>query len=199
MYINGFLVIFGLVFGTATLVLMSTFTWASSAGQPLAPLQNIDIKPQILLSPSPGSIDILSHINSSRYELQKSNTTGALAELDIATQQVSRVTQTLWVIHMELLRVAQDIKGQSLGSNDIIHGNFFLNGNQAGMEHTGYNALVNIILARQDILNGNLKGAQTELDGAAQAIMQFSEILRSTGLKLDSINSAWSSNPSPTP
>lgn len=196
MYAKGFLVIFGLVFGTATLALMSTFTWVSSAGQPLDRLQNLDVKPQILLA-SPGSIDILSHINSSRYELQKSNTTGALAELDIATQQVSRVTQTLWAIHMELLRVAQDIKGQSLGSNDIIHGNYFLNGNQAGMEPNGYNALVNIILARQDILNGNLKGAQTELDGAAQATIQFSKILTSTGLKLDSINSGWSSNASP--
>lgn len=198
MYIKGFLVILGLVFGTATFVLMSTCTWASSASEPSA--RNLDTKPQMLLSPSQGSIDILNHINASRYELQKSNTTGALAELDIATQQVSRITQTLWVIHMELLRVAQDIKGQSLGSNDIIHGNYFLNGNQAGMEHTGYNALVNIILARQEILNGNLKGAQTELDGAAQAIMQFSKILTSTGLKLDSINSGWSSNASsPTP
>jgi hypothetical protein len=199
MYLKGFLVIFGLLFSTATLALVSTFTWASSASQPLANLQNLDVKPQILLSPSPGSIDILSHINSSRYELQKSNTTGALAELDIATQQVSRVTQTLWVIHMELLRVAQEVKGQIPGSNDISHGNYFLNGNQAGMEHGGYNALVNFILARQDILNGNLKGAQTELDGAAQAIIQFSKILTSTGLKLDSINSAWSFNASPTP
>lgn len=199
MYFKGFLLIFGLVFGTVTLALTSTCTWASSASEPSARLQNLDTKPQILLSPNQGSIDILNHINASRYELQKSNTTGALAELDIATQQVSRITQTLWVIHMELLRVAQDIKGQSLGSNDIIHGNYFLNGNQAGMEHTGYNALVNIILARQEILNGNLKGAQTELDGAAQAVMQFSKILTSTGLKLDSINSGWSSNASPTP
>jgi hypothetical protein len=129
--------------------------------------------------------------------LQKSNTTGALAELDIATQQVSRITQTLWAIHMDLLRVAQEIKGESLGSNDVIHGNYFLNSNQAGMEHSGYNALVNIILARQDILNGNVKGAQTELDGAAQAIIQFSKLLTYTGLKLDSINSGWSSNASP--
>jgi hypothetical protein len=196
MYAIGIFVIFGLVFGTATLVSMSTFTLASSASQPLTRLSNVAMKSQVPLSPSPGSIDILSHINSSRLELQKSNTTGALAELDIVTQQISRVTQTLWAIHTELLRVAQDITGQKQGS-DVIHGNYFLNSNQAGMEHSGYNALVNIILARQDILNGNLKGAQTELDGAAQAVVQFSKLLTNTGLKLDSINSGWSSNASP--
>jgi hypothetical protein len=197
MYAKGTLVIFVLVFGAATLALISTFAWANSASQPLDRLPNLAMKSQVPLSPGPGSIDILSHINASQYELQKSNSTGALAELDIATQQVSRITQTLWAIHMELLRIAQDVKGESLGSNDVIHGNYFLNSNQAGMEHSGYNALVNIILARQDILSGNLKGAQTELDGAAQAIIQFSKLLTYTGLKLDSINSGWSSNASP--
>lgn len=197
MRIEEFLFISGLALGVAAIVTMTTLTWTSYASQPSARTLNLDIKPQILLSPSSGTIDILSHINSSRYELQKYNTTGALAELDIATQEVSRVTQTLWAIHMELLRIAQDIKGQSLGSDDIIHGNYILNNNQGGMEHNGYNALVNIILARQDILNGNLKGAQIELDAAAQAVTEFSKLLTYTGLRLDSINSGWSSNASP--
>lgn len=197
MHIEEFLVISGLAFGVVTLVTMTTLTWTSNAIQPSARVPNLDVKPQILLSPSSGAIDILNHINSSRYALQKYNSTGALAEVDIASREISRVTQTLWAIHMELLRIAQDIKGQSLGSNDIIHGNYILNNNQGGMEHNGYNALVNIILARQNILNGNLKGAQIELDAAAQAVTEFSKLLTYTGLRLDSINSGWSSNATP--
>ena len=117
-----------------------------------------------------------------------------MAQLDIATQEISRVTQTLWVIHEELLGIAQDIKGQNPGSNDI-HGNYLINSNQAGMEPNGYNALVNIIMARQDIINGNLRGAQIELDGATQAVTQFSKLLTFTAYRLDSINSGWSYAP----
>jgi hypothetical protein len=194
MHTKGFAIIFGLLFGVATLVIMTIFASTSYASQPLVPVPNLSIKSQILPSPSIRTIDILIHINSSLYELQKFNTTGALAQLDIATQEISRVTQTLWVIHEELLGIAQDIKGQNLGSNDI-HGNYLINSNQAGMEPNGYNALVNIIMARQDIINGNLKGAQIELDGATQAVTQFSKLLTFTAYRLDSINSGWSYAP----
>jgi hypothetical protein len=198
MHTIGFAVIFGLVFGVVTIVIMTILTSTSYASQPLAPVPNLSIKPQIQILPSPSirSIDILIHINSSRHELQKYNTTGALAQLDIATKEISRVTQTLWVIHEELLGIAQNIKGQNLGSNDI-HGNYVINSNQAGMEPNGYNALVNIIKARQDIINGNLRGAQIELDGAAQAVTEFSKLLTFTAYRLDSLNSGWSSNGSP--
>ena len=196
MHTIGFAVIFGLIFVVATIVIVTILTSTSYASQPLAPLPNLSIKPQILPSPSIRSIDILIHINSSRHELQKYNTTGALAQLDIATKEISRVTQTLWVIHEQLLGIAQDIKGQNLGTNDI-HGNFVINSNQAGMEPNGYNALVNIIKARQDIINGNLRGAQIELEGAAQAVTEFSKLLTFTAYRLDSLNSGWSSNGSP--
>jgi hypothetical protein len=196
MHTKGFAIIFGLLFGVATLVIMTILASTSYASQPLAPVSNLSIKSQILPSPSIRTIDILTHINSSRHELQKFNTTGALAQLDIATQEISRVTQTLWVIHEELLGIAQDIRGQKLGSNDI-HGNYLINSNQAGMEPNGYNALVNIIMARQDIINGNLRGAQIELDGATQAVTQFSKLLTFTAYRLDSINSGWSFNGSP--
>jgi hypothetical protein len=196
MHTIGFAVIFGLIFVVATIVIVTILTSTSYASQPLAPVPKLSIKPQILPSPSIRSIDILIHINSSRHELQKYNTTGALAQLDIATKEISRVTQSLWVIHEQLLGIAQDIKGQNRGTNDI-HGNFVINSNQAGMEPNGYNALVNIIKARQNIINGNLRGAQIELEGAAQAVTEFSKLLTFTAYRLDSLNSGWSSNGSP--
>jgi hypothetical protein len=183
----------GIILGLVVIVLIISMTTAITsiaAIQPLVPTKSA-FELRTLLPSNISSIDIMTHINSSRQALQDHNTTVAVAQLDTVIHEVSRVTETLWSIHEELLGISQHIKG--LESNDI-HGNNLINTNQAGMEPNSYNALVNIIMARQDIITGNVVGAQIELDGAAQAVKQFSNLLKFTAYHLDSINSGWSFN-----
>jgi hypothetical protein len=142
--------------------------------------------------------DVLTYINLSRAELQRHNVTGALAQLDLAAQSVSSIHDKIWSISRDLSILAYTIKGQNVTTgNDDDHDRFnFLKQNNEHKEHllmepATYNALVSIVLARNDLHNGNIKGALVELDSATQSVSDFTRILLSTANRIRSINDEW--------
>jgi hypothetical protein len=142
--------------------------------------------------------DVLTYINLSRAELQRHNVTGALAQLDLAAHSVSAIHDKIWSISRDLSILAYTIKGQNVTTgNDDDHDRFnFLKQNNEHKEHllmepATYNALVSIVLARNDLHNGNIKGALVELDSATQSVSDFTRILLSTANRIRSINDEW--------
>jgi hypothetical protein len=146
--------------------------------------------------------DVLLHITAARQELQRHNTTAALIQLDMATQAISTASAKLSLIDHELSVFANLVKAQnrtptfdllfSIDHNN--NNNTIIPANQSsGMvgEVATYNALANIIVARQELQHGNLQGANEELDIATQAVSEFSRILLSMAAKINTINDEW--------
>jgi hypothetical protein len=139
--------------------------------------------------------DVLTYINLSRAELQRHNVTGALAQLDLAAHSVSAIHDKIWSISRDLSVLAYTIKGQNITTGNDDRFNFLKQNNEHKehllMEPATYNALVSIVLARNDLHNGNIKGALMELDSATQSISDFTRILLSTANRIRSINDEW--------
>jgi hypothetical protein len=150
---------------------------------------------------SKSSTDILLHINEIHQEIQRHNTTGALAELNIAIQAISNVSQQLIGLSQQISALANKIQtnstaqiiNNSINNNNVKPAAIYRENQSSAMmaEPSSYNALVNLILARQELHNGNFQGADVELNMAVQAISEFSRMLLSMSNKMNDLNAAW--------
>jgi hypothetical protein len=185
----------------ATLEVIMTLTLNTIAVAGITSVSSSDSKAQIsTISKIRLPEDILTYINLSRTELQRHNVTGALAQLDLAAQSVSAIHDKISSISRELSILGYTIRGQNITTtamdnknNNTIASIIQSNNKQSPilMEPATYNALVNIVSARQDLHNGNIKGALIDLDSAAQAVSDFTQILLSTANRMRAINDEW--------